>query len=332
MQEGPNSPPDERSERRAYPRFAVDASAVLYLVPSFTDGIPARILDLSQAGCRVRTARPFAAGVRARVELSFKVQGIAFRVSGTTQWIEGRHLLGISFASMSSRRKSELVDLLAELEAKLAAEAAQEAAKDAALEAPAAEAAPRGVAPLLTPIVSAGLFAVPPGMTAEYIAASIGPLDPSPEPAPEEPSSPRPGSQAAPAPIPFPPAGAASPPSPPKKERRAQQRHSVDSRAAIYLVKVLALVRGTIIDVSLGGCRIRTDERLLMGIHQRVEVGFTLDGLPFRLPGVTQAIHNRFTIGIRFLDLSERKREQLRFVIDEIEEMRQEGTLPSGEE
>jgi len=44
--------------------------------------------------------------------------------------------------------------------------------------------------------------------------------------------------------------------------------------------------------------------------------------MPFRLGGVTQAIHDRHTVGIRFLDMSSRKREQLELLIEEIEELK----------
>jgi hypothetical protein len=61
-----------------------------------------------------------------------------------------------------------------------------------------------------------------------------------------------------------------------------------------------------------------------VGIYTRVETEFHLEGLPFRLGGVIQAIHNRNMVGIRFLDLSERKRQQVLDLIDEIEEIRAE--------
>ena len=75
---------------------------------------------------------------------------------------------------------------------------------------------------------------------------------------------------------------------------------------------------GRILDVSLGGCHIRTDRRFPVGIFRRVEVEFRIEGLPFRLAGVTQAIYDPFNVGIRFLDMSDRKREQLQQLIDEI--------------
>jgi hypothetical protein len=50
-----------------------------------------------------------------------------------------------------------------------------------------------------------------------------------------------------------------------------------------------------------------------------VEVEFALDGMPFRLAGVVQAVHDRQTIGIRLLNLSERKREQLAMLMEELD-------------
>jgi c-di-GMP-binding flagellar brake protein YcgR len=96
----------------------------------------------------------------------------------------------------------------------------------------------------------------------------------------------------------------------------------VDTLATIFLVKIGSTLRGRIVDLSLSGCRIRTDDRFPVGIYTRVEVEFRLEGLPFRLGGVIQAIHDRNTVGIRFLDLSERKREQVLGLIGEIEQLR----------
>jgi hypothetical protein len=105
------------------------------------------------------------------------------------------------------------------------------------------------------------------------------------------------------------------------KERRAAERHSVDATAVICLVNLGIRLPGRIQNLSPGGCRIRTNERFSVGIYVRVEVDFHLEGMPFRLPGVIQAIIDKHTIGVRFLDLSERKREQLRLLIEELREI-----------
>ncbi len=104
------------------------------------------------------------------------------------------------------------------------------------------------------------------------------------------------------------------------RERRWESRQEVDTSAEILLVNVGSRLRGRILDLSVGGCRIHTDDRFPVGIYTRVETEFRLDGLSFRLGGVIQHIHDRKTIGIRFLDLSERKRQQVRDLIAEITE------------
>jgi hypothetical protein len=104
----------------------------------------------------------------------------------------------------------------------------------------------------------------------------------------------------------------------PQSERRSHPRYSVDTRATVCFIHLGAQVSGRILDVSMGGCRIRTDERFPVGIYRRVETEFKVDGLPFRLAGVVQALHDRFTVGIRFLDMSPRKCAQLAQLMEEI--------------
>jgi hypothetical protein len=106
------------------------------------------------------------------------------------------------------------------------------------------------------------------------------------------------------------------------RERRTQSRHEVNTTATILLVNVASRIPGRILNLSVGGCCIRTEERFPVGIYTRVETEFHLEGLPFRLGGVVQAIKERQQVGIRFLDLSPRKREQVEQLIAEIEDSR----------
>src|SRR5271168_4655388 len=108
-------------------------------------------------------------------------------------------------------------------------------------------------------------------------------------------------------------------------ERRSQPRYAVDEAATLHFIDVGAQISGRILDLSMSGCRIRTDERFPVGIYRRVETEFKLDGLPVRLGGVVQSIHDKFTVGIRFLDLSPRKQDQLAFLMDEIEVVQHPG-------
>jgi len=103
-------------------------------------------------------------------------------------------------------------------------------------------------------------------------------------------------------------------------ERREHPRREVDTAANLLLVKSGICMTGRIVNLSLGGCRIRTESPFRVGIYVRLEAEFRLHGLPFRIGGVSQAILDKNTLGIRFLDMSDRKREQLKELIAEIEE------------
>ena len=107
------------------------------------------------------------------------------------------------------------------------------------------------------------------------------------------------------------------------RDRREASREEVDTTVVIFLIKIASRLQGRILDLSLGGCRIRTEERFPVGIYTRVEIEFHHKGLPFRLAGVIQAMHDKHTIGIRFLDISSRKREHVEQLIEEIREMRE---------
>lgn len=115
---------------------------------------------------------------------------------------------------------------------------------------------------------------------------------------------------------------ALTPAKPASRDRREHSRYGVYASAIIHLIKMGADFEGRVLDLSLSGCRIRTTERMTVGINRQVEVEFRLEGLPFRLGGVLQAIHDRQTVGIHFIDMSSRKREGLVQLIRDIEEMR----------
>jgi c-di-GMP-binding flagellar brake protein YcgR len=114
---------------------------------------------------------------------------------------------------------------------------------------------------------------------------------------------------------------------PPPPERRTHSRLVVDDTSTIILVKVGSRLIGRIIDISIGGCRIRCAEPFPVGIYTRVETEFRIEGLPFRLGGVVQAIHDHHTVGIRFLDISPRKREQVEQLVEEIRNAQQNDQL-----
>ena len=122
-------------------------------------------------------------------------------------------------------------------------------------------------------------------------------------------------------------------------KRRAHPRYLVDELASMLLVHQSTTVLGRITELSLGGCRIRTAERflargipkrVLAGALVRVEVAFEMLGVAFRLSGVTQWTDSKYRVGIRFLDLSARKREQLLELVEELEKLRNKAQSAAG--
>jgi len=299
----------ERPERRKHPRHGADDEVSLLLVKQGVH-VSGHLVDMSLKGCRMRFPQKFTAAIQVRVELAFKVHGIAFRFCGVIEWAGG-NMIGIRFVDMTSRREEELVEVLAEL-AEDAAAAAQKLAAEMA--APAAESAKQGAAK--QPVEAASQKQPGSGTGAQQA--------PLPPPAP---------ARGAAGPIEQKPAGAPHAAKPTGRDRRTQGRHDVDTSAAILLVNVASRLHGRILNLSAGGCRIRTDERFPVGIYTRVETEFNLEGMPFRLGGVVQAIQDRHHVGIRFLDMSDRRRQQIEQLIDELEELRerektQEGQTP----
>jgi PilZ domain len=107
---------DLYTERRAYPRFAVESPATLLLIGHGAT-VVCRVTELSQDGCRVRARQPFAAGSQVYVELAFRTKGMAFRLGGVSQWSDGRDLMGIRFTELPAWRSADLAEVLSEVKA-----------------------------------------------------------------------------------------------------------------------------------------------------------------------------------------------------------------------
>jgi hypothetical protein len=275
------------SDRRSQPRYAVDEAANLFIV-SRGATLPGRLSEISLEGCRVGIGRQDAIPTPAGIEIMFKLNGIAFRLGGILQWIDSGKTAGIQFSSLAERRRKDLLELLAELESEQQAKSGSDAAKTAE------ESTEAGVGPF----PSRSLPGVP---AAQNESQPAVPDKSGHEDVPKTSPQVTPNASKS------------------RRDRREKPRHSIDTRATVLFIDVRAEISGRIVDLSMSGCRIRTDERFPVGIYRRVETEFKLDGLPFRLGGVVQSIHDKFTVGIRFLDLSPRKRDQLASLMDEID-------------
>jgi hypothetical protein len=343
-------------ERRGMPRCLVDEEATLVVVNRGLT-IPGRLLELSVGGCRITLKEKLAPGMHAAVETSFRIRGIAFRLSGLTEWTAGSNTVGVSFGPMSARRRDDLLEVLCEVEADNAAKAGDAAGQadgtrpDAEVAAapvsrPALAARHEIVRPMARPenfkLLNAvlrrvaGAEAAPGPAPGPALGGASGPApaagngEPGRGPGPgapvENPSSVNQGSASNGGTAGFDQPGAMTEPAArttSRRDRRTELRCNVDTSVAIHLVKIASRLAGQILDLSLGGCRIHTIDRFPVGIYTRVEVEFRLQGTALLLGGVVQAIHGRNEVGIRFLDVSPRKRGQLAELIEEIREMRE---------
>lgn len=272
-------------ESRVHARFPVDEDSVLLLV---AHGMPvkARVVDLSLSGCRVHAYDRFSSKAGRAIEITFKTNGIDFRFNGVVQWSDENNDLGIRFVNMADRRKKDLADVIEEMSAAAAARAS----------------ALNNMLPQQQ-AVSGGAEEARENQPLDDGAEHGGKL------AVEAQSHPQ---AAADPPI-------AAPASP--CQLRGQPRPALHRFATIILVKDGSRFRGRILHLSLNDCRIRTDERIPVGIYSRVDTEFQLRGFLFRLSGIIETMQDRYSAGIHFLDLSEHKRRQVLELMGELEEI-----------
>jgi hypothetical protein len=91
-----------------------------------------------------------------------------------------------------------------------------------------------------------------------------------------------------------------------------------ESPAVLHLVAGEMQLGGHILGLSSSGCIVWVHHPYPGNIRVRVEVDFQVRGLHFRMPGVTEAFHDKHTVEIRFINVSPRKKEGLDQVVQEM--------------
>jgi PilZ domain len=269
-----------RHEQRKYLRYPVEGQAMLF-AEQLESAISCHMIDLGLEGCRLRHAGDIPVQAGMTVEIAFRLNGTLFRFPGTIQWSAKNSILGLYFTKISDSHRNELVDLLGAMHEEMEARAKE--ARDK-----------------LNPQETTQAEQAEPQETAQ-----AGTLHLVPNPAQNQAPSLTPTAKSGP---------------PRRRERREHDRHEIDSFARVLFLSIHTRVTGKVLDLSLGGCRIRAQQEIPVGAYRRVEVEFMVDGLPLLLPGVTTSLHDKFTTGIRFVEMTDRKRAQLQTVIDEISE------------
>jgi hypothetical protein len=248
------------------------------------------MVDISLTGCCVRTPGPFLAGSLETVKVVFPIFEMILSIWGVTQWVRGEHLLGIQFRHPSARSKNQLAGLLTCLIDKSAAEVVKKAMAEFVND------------PSENPIIQL-----------EHPPAPASSVEPEPEVEPEL--------------APAEPAIESAPPhfeSPPPHRPVLRSPEQVlimevgDSPASVTLLGDDSVLGGDIVDLSLTGCLVRLKRLCTVRLRAQAEVSFHMQGLPFRLAGVTREMHDNRTVEIEFMQMSRRSRDDLNQVITEL--------------
>jgi PilZ domain len=103
------------------------------------------------------------------------------------------------------------------------------------------------------------------------------------------------------------------------REQRRHPRYVCEGQAEVFLPHGGLLVRGRILNLSVSGCYIET-EQLNLERGTQVEVYFATNRLQFRVQGNVAALRRRRGVGIAFLHVSPRRAEQIAMLVAELSE------------
>jgi hypothetical protein len=104
------------------------------------------------------------------------------------------------------------------------------------------------------------------------------------------------------------------------RERRVHHRYDIDVGAKLAIVNSDSNFECTVLELSLGGCRVFTEAPNNIEIDTRAEVQFVSCGYPLRMPAKVQVKSGANILGLKFLEMSARIRERLQSLIWEVAE------------
>jgi len=103
-----------------------------------------------------------------------------------------------------------------------------------------------------------------------------------------------------------------------RMEYRETHRYPVHNEAVLSLIGQNLSLHCRVLDLSLGGCRLRAKNQFKTRPKVPVEVTFKIRGLPMLLRGIIQWTDGEDLFGIRFVDLSSRRKDALVDLLYEI--------------
>lgn len=104
------------------------------------------------------------------------------------------------------------------------------------------------------------------------------------------------------------------------RERRVHHRYDIDVGAKLAIINSDSNFECTVLELSLGGCRVFTEAPNNIETDTQVEVQFVSCGYPLRMPAKIQVKSGTNILGLKFLQMSNRIRERLQSLIWEVAE------------
>jgi c-di-GMP-binding flagellar brake protein YcgR len=113
-----------------------------------------------------------------------------------------------------------------------------------------------------------------------------------------------------------------------RRERRQHRRVPCEAKVDVRLFSSGIVLKGELRDLSAAGCKVEFEKRFPVGLNTRLEIRFSMHGLPILLEGASRCIHTPTLIGIEFHHLSSRKKAEITGLIAEVKE-KLNGKMPS---
>jgi hypothetical protein len=104
------------------------------------------------------------------------------------------------------------------------------------------------------------------------------------------------------------------------RERRVHHRYEIDAEAKLSVVNSDRTIACTVLELSLSGCRVHSENTNGIARNTQVEVQFVNCGLPLRIAANVQVKTGEHLIGLKFLNMSSRMKDRLNNLIWEVAE------------
>lgn len=119
----------------------------------------------------------------------------------------------------------------------------------------------------------------------------------------------------------FPPEKPTLTPPPTLVERRGDARTRCKGTCEIYILPDGPRIKGSMLNLSVGGCCFESESESKVALQTTVEVRIDAYDLRLRLAGEVRRVEENKFFGIHFVEVGQRKLEQIQTLITEAQEL-----------